>query len=120
MVAIPEEERRLIGARVAKARRAGGMTQGQLATRLGVTTRSIQNYEAGVFVPHNHLRQIAAVGHVSVSWLLTGGGRRPIDENVESLRKLTEQHQALLERHAEALNEQMQILRRAREAREAR
>jgi transcriptional regulator with XRE-family HTH domain len=55
-----DDERRAIGTRIANARRQAGLTQRELAARLGVTPRSIQNYEAGIAIPYKHLRRIEA------------------------------------------------------------
>ena len=66
------EERRTVGARVNRLRREQGLTQGQLAEQLGVTVRTIQNYESGRIVPYRHFRALEELGHVRRGWLLDG------------------------------------------------
>jgi transcriptional regulator with XRE-family HTH domain len=61
-----------IGKRIAQARREQGLTQAELAKLLGVSTRSVQSYEAGTTVPYRHARRIAAVTGRPPSWLLDG------------------------------------------------
>ena len=62
-----------IGERIAEARRlANGMTQEQLGDLVGVSTRSIQDYEAGVTIPWKHMLAIARVTKARVDWLVHG------------------------------------------------
>ena len=46
------------GPRLAAQRRAAHLTQRKLAAELGVTVRTLQNYEAGRFVPFRHLHHL--------------------------------------------------------------
>jgi transcriptional regulator with XRE-family HTH domain len=67
-----------IGARIAQARReAGGVTQEQLAELLNVSTRSIQDYEAGTTIPWRHFQQLSAVFNRKVEWFLRGDEQEP-------------------------------------------
>ena len=51
-----------IGARIAQARReCGGMTQEQLAELLNISTRSVQDYEAGITIPWKHFQQMTDI-----------------------------------------------------------
>src|SRR5215470_4829709 len=52
------EMRERIGARIAQARKAEGLTQRDFAELLGVTVRSLQHYEAGTIVPYRHFRRM--------------------------------------------------------------
>lgn len=62
-----------IGARIAQARKeAGGMTQDELADLLGVSMRSVQNYEAGEVVPWRHFELLGEIFNRSLSWFLHG------------------------------------------------
>lgn len=62
-----------IGGRIAQARlEAGRMTQEQLADLLGVTTRTVQTWEAGGSIPWKHLQRIEQIFGRSVSWFLRG------------------------------------------------
>jgi transcriptional regulator with XRE-family HTH domain len=111
------DEQRQIGARIAAARREAGLTQKELAQRLGVTTRSVQNYESGVVIPHKHLRQIEMLARKRLGWILTGD--RPdilAGENLERLEHAIESHAKLLQQHLETLREQTEHLRELREA----
>jgi PAS domain S-box-containing protein len=58
-----------VARRIALARRTAGLTQEQLAERIGVTRRSIQNYESGAVVPYNRIAQLAAALGSEPRWL---------------------------------------------------
>lgn len=63
------------GDRLAAAREAAGMTQGELAKRLGVKIKSIQSWEQDLSEPRaNRLSMIAGLMNVSMVWLITGEG----------------------------------------------
>ncbi|KIC25658.1 MULTISPECIES: helix-turn-helix domain-containing protein [unclassified Leisingera] len=63
------------GDRVAAAREAGGMTQGQLARRIGVKKSTLSAWERDLSEPRaNKLTMLAGLLNVSMSWLLTGEG----------------------------------------------
>ena len=66
----PENDTVEIGRRIAQARRQAGLTQEQLASRLGVTKRSLQGYEAGTVAPYRHLRALAGVLGRERAWFL--------------------------------------------------
>ncbi|WP_171128825.1 MULTISPECIES: helix-turn-helix domain-containing protein [unclassified Ruegeria] len=72
------------GDRVAGAREAAGMTQVQLARRLGVKKATIVNWEDDLSEPRaNKLSMMAGMLNVSIRWLLTGEGEgteSPLDE----------------------------------------
>ena len=61
-----------IGERIARARELAGLRQEDLADLLGVSTRTVQNYEAGATGAHKHLRLIAEITAVRLPWLLHG------------------------------------------------
>jgi PAS domain S-box-containing protein len=61
-----------VGGRIAQARRRAGLTQKELAARVGVTQRSIQGYEAGAVVPYRHLDHLAEILGREAMWILTG------------------------------------------------
>jgi transcriptional regulator with XRE-family HTH domain len=61
-----------IGRRIAQARREAGLTQEELAGLIGVTTRSVQGYEAGAVTPFRHLRKLEEVTEKPRGWLLYG------------------------------------------------
>ncbi len=63
------------GDRLAAAREAAGLSQAELAARLGVKTRVIEHWEADAKEPRaNRLQMLAGMLGVSLMWLLTGEG----------------------------------------------
>lgn len=76
------------GDRVAGAREAAGMTQAQLARRLGIKKTTLSGWEQDMSEPRaNKLSMMAGLLNVSIVWLLTGEGdgmSAPVDEAVTS------------------------------------
>lgn len=72
------------GDRMAAAREAARMTQGDLAKRLGVKLKTLQSWEQDLAEPRaNKLSMTAGLLNVSMAWLITGEGDglpAPIDE----------------------------------------
>jgi transcriptional regulator with XRE-family HTH domain len=69
----PDREKR--GRRLAEARRRVGLSQSQLATRVGLTSQTISLYERGRIVPSAEMSlRIGDELGVSVRWLVTGEG----------------------------------------------
>ena len=63
------------GDRMAGAREAAGMTQAQLARRLGVRLQTVTAWENDQSEPRaNKLQMLAGLLNVSIKWLLTGEG----------------------------------------------
>ena len=63
------------GDRLADARQAVGMTQEDLARRLGVRLRTLDGWEQDVAEPRaNKLQMLSGLLNVSLRWLLTGEG----------------------------------------------
>ncbi|GAA6158487.1 helix-turn-helix transcriptional regulator [Ruegeria sp. HU-ET01832] len=81
------------GDRLAGAREAAGMTQSQLARRLGVKKATIVAWENDLSEPRaNRLSMMAGMINVSIMWLLTGEGEgmdAPV-EVVENAPELVE------------------------------
>lgn len=75
-----------IGARIAIARTEAGVTQEELADLIGVSTRSLQGYEAGDVKPYRRLQEIATALNRSVAWFLHGDGEEAEDSEVHALR----------------------------------
>ncbi|WP_420586661.1 helix-turn-helix domain-containing protein [Ruegeria sp.] len=77
------------GDRLAGAREAAGMTQSQLARRLGVKKATIAAWENDLSEPRaNRLSMMAGMINVSIKWLLTGEGEGmevPAEDDAESL-----------------------------------
>ena len=66
------------GDRLAGAREDAGMTQDQLARRLGVKLKSLERWENDHTFPRaNHLSMLAGLLNVSIPWLLSGEGAGP-------------------------------------------
>jgi transcriptional regulator with XRE-family HTH domain len=83
-----------VGRRIAIARNAAGLTQEELANRLGVTRRSIQGYEAGRVAPFRHLDRLSELLDRSTGWFLLG--EPPASD--EALQEALRQHRLTLER----------------------
>ncbi|MDE4061269.1 MULTISPECIES: helix-turn-helix domain-containing protein [Phaeobacter] len=63
------------GDRVAAAREAAGMSQGQLSRRLGVKKSTLSGWEQDLSEPRaNKLSMMSGLLNVSMTWLLTGEG----------------------------------------------
>ncbi|GAB4387201.1 helix-turn-helix domain-containing protein [Albidovulum sp.] len=63
------------GDRLAGAREAAGLSQRELAQRLGVRTKVVQAWEDDLKEPRaNRLQMLAGMLNVSIMWLLTGEG----------------------------------------------
>ena len=69
------DEHATLGDRLAAGREAAGMSQSQLATRLGVRAKTLRDWENDVSEPRAiRLQMLAALLGVSLRWLLTGEG----------------------------------------------
>lgn len=81
----PEPEQPLsyaeeVGRRIVQARRELGLTQVQLAQKIGVSQRSAQAYENGETVPYRQMKKLARALKRRPEWILEG------DEGLESAR----------------------------------
>ena len=66
------------GDRVAGAREQGGMTQEEMAKRLGVKIKTLKDWEDDLSEPRaNKLSMMAGLLNVSLPWLITGEGTGP-------------------------------------------
>ena len=78
------EDAATFGDRLAAAREAAGLTQSELAKRLGVKTSVVQAWEDDLKEPRaNRLQMLSGMLNVTLSWLLTGQGEGvdgPFDE----------------------------------------
>lgn len=64
-----------LGDRIAAGREQAGMTQSQLAKRIGVKISTLKGWENDLSEPRaNRLSMLAGILNVSVMWLLTGEG----------------------------------------------
>ena len=72
------EERATFGDRVAGAREGAGLSQDELARRLGVRPHTLRAWEEDLSEPRaNKLQMLAGVTGVSLRWLMTGQGEGP-------------------------------------------
>ncbi len=70
-----DDEFATFGDRLAGARDAAGLTQADLAKRIGVKEKTITAWENDVREPRaNRLQMLAGILNVSMRWLLTGVG----------------------------------------------
>ncbi|WP_163846706.1 helix-turn-helix domain-containing protein [Pseudooceanicola aestuarii] len=79
-------ENATFGDRIEAAREAAGMTQTQLARRLGIKLNTLRSWEQDLSEPRaNKLSTMAGLLNVSLTWLLNGEGdgvTPPHDETV--------------------------------------
>jgi len=109
--------RERIGARIAQARKAQGLTQRDFAELLGVTVRSLQHYEAGSIVPYRHFPRMETVTKKRPGWFL-----QDAHEGYASLASLNELRTQLMgqlevmEARVRALADNVDRLRELRES----
>jgi transcriptional regulator with XRE-family HTH domain len=80
-----------IGERIARARKESRLTQEELASRVGVTARSIQGYEAGKVVPYRHLSRLAEITDRELAWFLESDDSSELPEVAARLVTLVEE-----------------------------
>jgi HTH-type transcriptional regulator, cell division transcriptional repressor len=86
------------GDRLAGAREAAGLTQEDLAQRLGVRLTTLQNWEEDLAEPRgNRLQMLAGMLNVSLRWLLTAEGDGLEDPDTTPPRLADEAEAALAE-----------------------
>jgi transcriptional regulator with XRE-family HTH domain len=87
---------RRIGKRIRASREKIGLSQRELALRVGVTARTVQFWEAGETLPLRYLAELAEALHVTELFLRRGGTATSTQE--ESAVKFTyKQLQTMLE-----------------------
>ena len=112
---LPEEQRR-IGSRIAQVRKGAGLTQRELAAELGVTPRSVQNYESGAVVPYKHLRRIELLTRTRPGWIMGESDQPDLFVSVDAVHEALQRHQVLMAEHLEAMKQHTERLREQREA----
>lgn len=91
-----------IADRVARARKAAGLTQHDLATRTGIRSNTICRYEKGHLSPSvDALTKLADGLDVTIAWLATGEGEGP-PAPVVALPSVPREHNESLPRHRSA------------------
>ncbi len=98
------------GDRLAAAREAVGMSEDELARRLGIKLKTVRNWEQDVAEPRaNKLQMLAGILNVSFRWLLTGEGEGieapagEVEPDVDALLAELRQVRAEMLRNAERL-----------------
>ena len=72
------DERATFGDRVAAAREVVGLSEEELARRLGVRVETVRRWEGDLDEPRaNRLQMLAGLLGVSLTWLMTGAGEDP-------------------------------------------
>jgi HTH-type transcriptional regulator, cell division transcriptional repressor len=67
------------GDRLALARSATGMSQAQLAHRMGIKMQTLRNWEENRSEPRaNRFQMLAGMLNVSMAWLMSGHGEAPV------------------------------------------
>jgi transcriptional regulator with XRE-family HTH domain len=61
---------KIVGKRIAAARKQAGLSQTELADKIGVTRAAVSGWERGQEPLLSHLRDIARITKVSLAWLL--------------------------------------------------
>ena len=78
------DETATIGDRIAGAREASGLSQSEMARKLGVKVKTIRGWENDLTEPRaNKLQMLSGLLNVSLMWLLNGEGQgvdAPLDE----------------------------------------
>ena len=82
------------GKRIQELRKAHGMTQKELADRIGVADLTVTSYESGRVISHTSLKKIAECFNVSADYLLG----LQTDETIVLGPDLTEEEKALYRR----------------------
>lgn len=83
------EEKDLIGIRIRQAREELGLTQVQLAERLGIAFQSLQQWETGKTTPRvDRLRKLANVLGKTPSWLQFGVGTENLGSTTDFIAYL--------------------------------
>lgn len=82
---VPEDPPSDVAQRLRDARRALGLTQQEVADRLGVSRRAVSEWETGIRQPHTSLPALSALYDVSASFLLYG-----VEPSSVELRELRE------------------------------
>ena len=84
------------GDRVAAARDAAGMTQKQLAKRLGVRAGTLRSWEDDLSEPRaNRLSMMAGLLNVSMMWLINGEGEG-LSAPVEESQPMTDEFRSMV------------------------
>ena len=98
-------EEHTLGGRISSARTAQGLTLAQLASRMGVLSKTIQSWQTDRSEPRtNKLVTLAGILNVSVLWLMTGTEPDVVGdaENLNETASLSSKIERLLSLHQQA------------------
>lgn len=91
------DETATIGDRIAGAREASGLSQSEMARKLGVKVKTIRGWENDLTEPRaNKLQMLSGLLNVSLMWLLNGEGQG-VDAPVDEQPITKDVHELLLE-----------------------
>ena len=104
----------LMGSRIREYRLKRGLTQGQMAEKLGMTEANFSSYERGKSIPPgDKLNQIASILNVSVDYLLgRSNDPEPFFEFDEDVRALARDIQDLDSDSKDALKKIIKSMRK--------
>ena len=78
--------------RLRELRNKSGLTQNEIANKLGVSGQTILNWENGIYEPKiNQLIQLADLFNVSVDYLIERKSNRNIDDICKELEKISKE-----------------------------
>ena len=91
------DETATIGDRIAGAREASGLSQSEMARKLGVKVKTVRGWENDLTEPRaNKLQMLSGLLNVSLMWLLNGEGQG-VDAPVDEQPITKDVHELLLE-----------------------
>lgn len=102
----------MIGIRIRQAREELGLTQVQLAERLGIAFQSLQQWEAGKTTPRSdRIRKLANILGKTPSWLQFGVGSENLGatEDISAYLKTDEFKTQLCAAHSSAMKQCIQL-----------
>ncbi|MCR4561868.1 MAG: helix-turn-helix domain-containing protein [Bacilli bacterium] len=78
--------------RLRELRNKSGLTQNEIANKLGVSGQTILNWENGIYEPKiNQLIQLADLFNVSVDYLIERKSNKNIDDICKELEKISKE-----------------------------
>jgi len=110
----PGNKDELFAVRVFKARKRLGLSQMQLAKKIGASKGTIQNYEAGSLPKGEYAIGLADVFNCSIDWLLTG---REKETDKQSLSSISIEGQDIIKQFhnpaiGKKINEQLVVIQK--------
>jgi len=102
----PLDDAHHIGARLAKARTAAGLSQRGMADRIGVKESTIARWESGETSPRGHrVSKLAGMLGVSISWILMGRGVEPARDTASDIDRIRLELDSVRARLDDVVNE---------------